>query len=262
MNADTIYYLYHKISPFNLNYLGVTKRNPYNYRGSGKYWRRHLKKHNIKTKDIITIVLFSTNNIELLEEKAKYYSKEYDMVSSEEWANLTPETGNNTLFGFKHNEESKKKMSESRKRQKAWNKGITASIELKKKLSQSHIGHPVSDETKEKIRKALIGNKHTQGFKHSNESKMKISNSNKGKTITQETKVKISKSHCGKHIGRKNVNYNPAPVLQFDKNDCFIKEWKDLLSLKEAGFNKKQISKVCRGILKSSANSKWKFKTL
>ena len=57
-----------------LNYLGITHRDPYKYRGSGVYWKRHLKSHNFKIDDIETIILFETNNYSELCEKGKYYS--------------------------------------------------------------------------------------------------------------------------------------------------------------------------------------------
>ena len=81
-----------------LNYLGITHRDPYKYRGSGVYWKRHLKSHNFKIDDIETIILFETNNYSELCEKGKYYSELYDVVNSEDWANLIPETGENSVL--------------------------------------------------------------------------------------------------------------------------------------------------------------------
>ena len=112
---EIVFFLYHKVSPMGLNYLGITQRDPYKYRGSGVYWKRHLKSHNFKIDDIETIILFETNNYSELCEKGKYYSELYDVVNSEDWANLIPETGDNSVLGMKHSEESKRKMSESRK---------------------------------------------------------------------------------------------------------------------------------------------------
>ena len=61
------YKLYHKISPLGLNYLGMTtSKNPFRYKGSGKYWKLHLKKHNINSNDIKTIILYETDSQEEL----------------------------------------------------------------------------------------------------------------------------------------------------------------------------------------------------
>ena len=85
----------------------------------------------------------------------------------------------NSFYGKKHSEESKKKMSESSKGQIAWNKG--------KKLT---------DKQKEKA-VALLGKYIKQngsamkGKHHSEESKKKMSESKEGKKLSQETKNKL-----------------------------------------------------------------------
>ena len=64
------YYLYHKISPLGLNYLGTTMQNPFEYTGSGKYWKNHLKAHKFTSNDVKTIILFETLNKDELITKA------------------------------------------------------------------------------------------------------------------------------------------------------------------------------------------------
>jgi len=91
------YILYIKISPTGLQYLGKYTqkkgRTVYSYLGSGKRWRNHLNLHGYKAKDIQTIVLLETSNKEELIEKGMYYSKLYNIVESNEWANLRVENG-------------------------------------------------------------------------------------------------------------------------------------------------------------------------
>ncbi|HJT49800.1 MAG TPA: NUMOD3 domain-containing DNA-binding protein [Nitrososphaeraceae archaeon] len=77
--------------------------------------------------------------------------------------------------GYKHSEETKKKMSESHKGQNAWNKGISPSEITRLKLSQALKGKIVSEETKLKIGLAKKGNQYCKGRKHSEETKRKIS---------------------------------------------------------------------------------------
>lgn len=93
--------------------------------------------------------------------------------------------GNNSL----HHSDTKKKMSELKKGQPAWNKGIEHPEETKKKISDAKKGKPsprkgikLSDETKEKISKA---NKGKPG-------------PTKGKKASVETREKISKARLGK----------------------------------------------------------------
>jgi len=87
------YYLYIKTSPFGLKYLGKTTKDPYIYMGSGKLWKRHIKKHNLSHLNIITEIIFETNNeLELINAGIKF-SIEHNIVNSKEWANLRIENG-------------------------------------------------------------------------------------------------------------------------------------------------------------------------
>ena len=101
-------YLYkktHKVT--GLKYLGTTNsKNPYRYKGSGTYWRRHCDKHGY---DIDTEILFETDSKEELKSKGLYYSKLWNVVESEEWANLKPEEGNGG--GYVPGSDSAKKRS-------------------------------------------------------------------------------------------------------------------------------------------------------
>lgn len=267
------FYLYHKISPLGLNYLGITNQDPFKYKGSGKYWMRHLKAHKICNEDIKTIILFETFNETELIEKSIYYSKIYDIVESEKWANLIPETGNNSVFGMKHSIESKRKMSESRKGIFLGDKnpmfGKTVSDETREKIRISNTGKKHTDKTKEKIRNSKLGEKnHFYGKKHTDETKKKLSeHSSKrigklanmyGKKHTDESKRKMSYHRKD----RKNPNYNPTPIIQYDINNIPIREWKDLIELRTI-FSKRQIreiSRACRGIIKTYNSYIWKFK--
>ena len=76
--------------------------------------------------------------------------------------------------------------------------------------------------------------------------------------MSAEHRMKNSESHKGRH----GLNYNPTPILQYDCKENLIKEWEDLISLKENGFNSGNISEVCRCIRKTAGGFKWKFKTV
>ena len=74
-----------------LKYLCQTKRkDPIKYLGSGVKWRSHLNKHG---KDISTEILGSYENKEDLISAGIYYSKLWDVVNSNSWANLKLEEG-------------------------------------------------------------------------------------------------------------------------------------------------------------------------
>jgi len=87
------YYLYIKISPLGLKYLGKTTKNPYEYGGSGKIWKRHLKKHGFTNDDIQTDIIFETDILDELIKFGIKYSIDNNIVESKEWANLRIECG-------------------------------------------------------------------------------------------------------------------------------------------------------------------------
>lgn len=79
-------------------------------------------------------------------------------------------------------------------------KGSQMCPEQKIKISASLIGHPVSSETREKIRAANVGRKHTPEELE----KMKRGTGNTGKIASPEKRLKMSLAHKGKkqpHIG-------------------------------------------------------------
>ncbi len=164
------YYLYKKTSPHGLSYLGMTtKKDPFKYKGSGKYWKLHLKKHNLNPEDIITEILFETTVQSELKEKGLYYSKLYNIIESDQWANLIFETGEG-VSGNKLTEDHKKKIglaglgrklsNETIKLIAEKNRGRKNTAETKSKISASKIGKPgyvPTEETRNKIRNSKLG---------------------------------------------------------------------------------------------------------
>jgi len=66
------------------------ERTCYTYKGSGIYWRKHIKKHGCY---INTICIFKTIDKEKFKSVSIGYSKYFNIVNSKEWANLTIEQG-------------------------------------------------------------------------------------------------------------------------------------------------------------------------
>jgi len=88
----TIYYLYVKTHTVTgLKYLGYTgKSDPFKYKGSGQYWLKHLRVHG---NDYNTEILKECSDKQEVKYWGTYYSDLWDVVDSNEWANLKPETG-------------------------------------------------------------------------------------------------------------------------------------------------------------------------
>ena len=73
-----------------LKYLGKTIQDPYTYKGSGKRWLYHLKKHG---NDVTTEIVEQFTTIEELTETSIPLSQKLNIVDSKQWANLRPESG-------------------------------------------------------------------------------------------------------------------------------------------------------------------------
>lgn len=138
----SIYYLYVKTHNITgLKYLGFTKQKDYHkYTSSGTYWLLHLKKHGF---NYSTKIIFESNNksdIKLLGEKL---STEWNIVTSNEWANLKPESGDG---GFLLTTESYQKRINTRKLRGNINtntdSSIKKSIETKKKNGTLNVQTP------------------------------------------------------------------------------------------------------------------------
>ena len=160
-------YLYIKThNKTKLKYLGKTIKDPFNYKGSGTFWLKHLKEHG---EDVTTEVIFQSENKDEFREQAIYFSEFYNVLASPDWANLTREEGqggNTNNYkkgkgtrpnaigktgprGKKQSPEQRKKISEALKahfkvnKKIPWNKGKTGvySEETIKRMKDSALNH-------------------------------------------------------------------------------------------------------------------------
>ena len=66
-----MFYLYVKThNQTKLKYLGKTESDPYQYKGSGKYWLRHIRKHG---NDVSTQILLATEDKKEFEYTIRHY---------------------------------------------------------------------------------------------------------------------------------------------------------------------------------------------
>jgi group I intron endonuclease len=133
--------------------------------------------------------------INLLNEKERYWQDFYNAVSSENLNCMATKT--NTKSGFLSTE-TKIKMSLSRT-------GKKRNPEFMERLKKINTGSKRSEESKEKMRLAQLGKKRTL------ESRIKQSNSSKGRVVSNETKKKM-----------KLNNSQSKKILCLDTNILYI----------------------------------------
>jgi len=168
-----------KNQPFYIG-IGKTEKRAYEKIKRNQFW------HNIVAKTDYEIeILFDNLTWDEAGEKEKEFIKLYGKRDDNTGTLVNITDGGGGILGVRHNEESKKKISES---------------------SKNRIRKPVSIETKEKIRKTLTGRiGSNKGFKHSEETKLKLRlfnigkiGPNKGKPMSDEAKKKMIASKTGK----------------------------------------------------------------
>jgi hypothetical protein len=204
MVCTSLYIKKHNVT--GLMYLGVTTKNPYVYLGSGLYWAQHIKKHG---HHIMTCVIGEFEDLEECSKVALEYSKKYDVVMSDKWANLKPENAKDgwvpgfpqeqktierrvlKLIGQKRTEETKKKISDSRLGDKHWFHGVVG--------EESHwYGRKHTEESINKMRAAKLGKKQSEETKAKRRvSSLGENNGFFGKKHSEETKALIRLKRCG-----------------------------------------------------------------
>jgi len=90
-------------------------------------------------------------------------------------------------------------------------KGTPAYDLFVQRQRESHLGKITSDETKEKLRIAGMGNKRSLGWVHTEESKRKHSESTKGKSKSEETKLKMRKPKSEEHKRKIGLAHKGKP---------------------------------------------------
>ena len=139
-------------------------------------------------------ILLGCDNADLVK------TEQYFLDSYNPYFNICKVAGSS--LGIKRSEETKKKMSDALKGR---NLGIHTE-ETYKKLSAAAMGHEVTQETRDKIRKTLTGKKHSQERINNIRKgiiKNGVSNSFLGKKHSEESRQKMSLSQKKVHERKK-----------------------------------------------------------
>lgn len=151
-------------------------------------------------------------------------------------------------YGKHRSEETRRKMSEA-------GKGKHHSEETKRKLSEANKGKQLSEEHKRKLSESC------KGKQLSEETRRKISESCKGRQLSEETRRKMSDFQKGKQLSKETKRKLSKPVVQIDlTTNKIVKVWESAQEAdRQGGFDFKNISKCCKGKLKTHKGYKWMF---
>lgn len=208
-----------------LKYYGRTTQDPNKYKGSGKYWTRHLKAHDIDHPETLSITECQT-----VEEAMKIglkFSEDNNIVESDEWANQIPENGqHNNTYGINLPQSVKDKIGLA-------NKGRVQTDVHRKKNSDSHKGEL----------------NHFYGKKHTDETKKKISLANKGRIESEEKRRKHSEFLKGKTY---------IEIMGEEKAKEYIEKKKIYNQKRSLEMRGKPVdSKMLEAAIKANSGKKW-----
>jgi hypothetical protein len=129
-----------------LKYFGkTTKKDPYKYKGSGKYWSNHLK---IYGNNVHTEIIGVFESVEDCTNFAINFSKLHNIVESTEWANLRMENGTDGApVGNSFSSETIKKMSDSKKGKRP--------REYYVEIAKKNVGRKQTEYQKQRVRETM-----------------------------------------------------------------------------------------------------------
>lgn len=164
--------------------------------------------------------------------------------------NLTD--GGDGRLNSPHSEETKMKISDTKKSQNLHNKHNQETIEHLRKINQGEnnpfFGKHHTEEVREAQSNRVLGINHPMwGKKHGEETLRKI-REKRNQSVDQEKLNQFFRE------------FNSKPVLQFNLDGEFIKEFNSIKdAAKEVGCSESIIGKCCRGIIKNPRKYIFKF---
>lgn len=271
MNEEIKYCVYKHTTPNGKVYIGQTCREP-NIRWANGFGYRHQMFYNAIQKygwdKIIHEILFEGLSKEEANQKEIELIAYYDSTNPEKGYNIA--FGGTSTLGVKCSEETKRKISESRKGQKPSEETIQKIIksregylhsdetkrkiseanskriwseESKEKLRQSNLGKSLSDETKKKISEGL------QGRIPSEKNRKIVAQNNRDRVWSDESKRKSSESHKGQ------IAHNRTKVICLET----LKVYDSMEFTKYDGFVPRYVSECCRGLKEIYKGYHWMY---
>lgn len=197
------FFVYIHTCPNHKRYVGITIKKPELRWCNGRGYRKNIHFTNAINKygwDNIEHEVFETKSVELMSYWERILIYHYNTMDTQYGYNKTG--GGENIDGLCLSDDTKKKISTSKKGTTPWNKGKHSSEETRHKISESlkgnqrALGHRLSCESKKKVSESL------KGREQSEETKQKRAAKHRGRKRSEETKKKMSDSMKGKNIGK------------------------------------------------------------
>lgn len=246
-------------------YIGKDSKNSKYYIGGGKLIKYAIKKygkHNFK-KEILEYCL----DKKTLSEREKYWIEHFNAIDSDSFYNLLK--GGEGGPGFPKGKPNKKWSPDRAKKFKKTMKDFFQNTKNKKEWKQKHLEgikkqqkRILSEDHKEKISNALKGNQFRKNKKDTIDTIQKRIQKTKGvKKGPQSAETIIKRSKSMKEASKIYKTKLFKPVIQYDKNDVFIKEW---ISISDAslvlGLDIGTLVATLKGRQKTCGGFKWSYK--
>lgn len=184
-----------------LKYFGKTTSNKTNYRGSGTYWKRHLKKHGC---DITTEIIGYFTDADECMRVALEFSQTHNIVQSIEWANQCVENGLAGGDTISNRTQADKAIASEKRRRTIAEKSPEELAEWRAKNSAGVRDYIANNQSARQIAaQRIVETRRSSGKPwHAEETRAKITANNKVRT--DAVRAKISKTLTG----RKNPEHS------------------------------------------------------
>jgi len=200
--------IYRHVSPSGKSYIGLTKysiderliQHKKAADGFSQYkFHQAIRKYGIEN---FNSEILEECDSTIADQREIYWINHYDSFNN--GYNMT-NGGYGRNYEWTHSDESKQKMSENMKGREPWNKGKTGvqtAWNKGKNLTdeqKKNMGHPHTEETKQKLSEIKIGKKLSEDHKNAiSEGNKGCKNGMYGKTHSEETKKKMSENAHGR----------------------------------------------------------------
>lgn len=214
------YSVYRHTAPSGKVYIGITKQRP------EARWGCDGRGYKTSPHFYAAILKYGWDNILhdiLASELPRYEAEEMEIRLISEYGSTDPSKGYNHATGGHVN------------------RGFHLSEQRKAEISEFMKSRETTDSTREKLRKANLGKR------HSDASKEKMRQAKLGKKLSEETRAKMRISNAGKRN---------KPVVCIDTGE----EYRSMYDAELAtGAKHENIAKVCRGKRQTAAGLRWRY---